>query len=74
MSVETMSMIDPVEYGKLLHAVEALEGKVSDMEADIKKLVQLADQSKGGFWVGMTIASIIGGIVTYVSNFFIAKP
>jgi hypothetical protein len=72
--VEDMSMIDPIEYGKLLHAVEALEGKVSDMEADIKKLVKLADQSKGGFWVGMTIASIIGGIITYVSNFFIAKP
>ena len=69
-----MSMIDPIEYGKLIHAVEALETKVSDMEADIKKLVQLADQSKGGFWVGMTIASIIGGFVTYISNFFMTKP
>ena len=67
-------MIDPIEYGKLIHAVEALETKVSDMEADIKKLVQLADQSKGGFWVGMTIASIIGGFVTYISNFFMTKP
>lgn len=68
-----MSMIDPIEYGKLVHAVEAMEAKVSEMESDIKKLVQLADQSKGGFWVGMTIASILGGFITYVGQFFAVK-
>lgn len=67
MSVE----IDPVEYGKLIRSVEALEEKVVEMEKDIKKLVTLADQSKGGFWVGMTIASIIGGIITFFANHFI---
>lgn len=62
--------IDPVEYGKLLHAVEELEHKVSAMESDIKELLQLANQSKGGFWVGMTIAAAIGSVLTMLSKVF----
>ncbi len=42
-----MADIDPVEYGKLVQAVENLESKVSTMEYDIKKLVAMAERSKG---------------------------
>lgn len=66
-------MIDPVEYGKLTHAVEQLEAKVSSMDADIKELLALANKSKGGFWMGMTIASFVGGIVTFVSSHLFGK-
>ena len=58
--------IDPVEYGKLLATVEGLSAKVSDMDKDIKALLELANQSKGGFWMGMTIASIFGGAITWL--------
>jgi hypothetical protein len=61
-------MIDPVEYGRLTHAVEQLEAKVSSMDADIKELLALANKSKGGFWMGMTIASFVGGVVTFISS------
>lgn len=66
-------MIDPIEYGKLVHAVEQLEVKVSSMDADIKELLALANKSRGGFWMGMTIASFIGGIVTFVSSHIFGK-
>lgn len=66
-------MIDPVEYGKLVHAVEQLEAKVSSMDSDIKELLALANKSKGGFWMGMTIASFFGGIVTFVSSHLFGK-
>ena len=33
------------------------------VKADLEKLVGLANQSKGGFWVGMSVASGVGGIV-----------
>lgn len=66
-------MIDPIEYGKLVHAVEQLEVKVSSMDADIKELLALANKSRGGFWMGMTIASFIGGIVTFVSSHLFGK-
>lgn len=62
--------IDPVEYGKLLHAVEELEHKVSAMESDIKELLQLANQSKGGFWIGMTIAAAVGRVLTMLNKVF----
>ena len=63
-----MSEIDPIEYGKLISTVDTLSRKVDSMDADIKKLLALANQSKGGFWMGMTIASLFGGILTFVGE------
>lgn len=60
--------IDPVEYGKLISTVDNLTKKVDSMDADIKALLQLANQSKGGFWMGMTVASIFGGVLTFVAE------
>jgi hypothetical protein len=68
-----MESIDPVEYGKLLAKVETLSSKVDVMEADIKTLLELANKSKGGFWMGMTIASLVGGLVTWVTNNMVFK-
>lgn len=66
-------MIDPIEYGKLVHAVEQLESKVSSMDSDIKELLALANKSRGGFWMGMTMASFFGGIVTFVTSHIFGK-
>lgn len=63
--------IDPVEYGKLLAKVEGLEAKIVGMDNDIKTLLALANQSKGGFWMGMAIASFAGGVITWVANHLI---
>jgi hypothetical protein len=65
--------IDPVEYGKLLAKVETLSSKVDVMEADIKTLLELANKSKGGFWMGMTIASLVGGLVTWITSNMVLK-
>lgn len=62
--------VDPIEYGRLISTVESLEKKVDAMEADIKSLLALANKSKGGFWMGMTIASFVGGFVTWASSHF----
>ena len=61
-----MSEIDPREFGKLEAQVEALQAEVSAMRDDIKVLLEMANKSKGGFFVGMAIASIIGGIISFV--------
>ena len=63
-----MENIDPIEYGKLLAKVEALETKIVGMDNDIKTLLALANQSKGGFWMGMAIASFAGGVIAWVAN------
>jgi hypothetical protein len=34
----------------------------------MKALLELANQGKGGFWMGMTIASIFGGVVSWLAS------
>ena len=60
-----MENLNPVEYGKLLAKVEGLEAKVNSMDSDIKELLALANKSKGGFWMGMAIASAVSGFVAW---------
>jgi len=68
-----MANIDPIEYGKLVHAVENLESKVNTMEADIKKLVAMAERSKGSLWAIMGAASVFGGFVTWIVDLVFRK-
>jgi hypothetical protein len=63
-----MSDIDARDFGKLEAQVEALQSEVHTLSKDVKALLELANKSKGGFWMGMTIASTVGGILTYVGE------
>lgn len=63
-----MSDIDPVKFGLLIGQVQTLETQVSDLQKDVKELLELANKSKGGFWAGMTIASGIGALISWVVN------
>ncbi len=63
-----MSDIDPREFGKLEAQVEALQKEVHALRDDVKQLLEMANKSKGGFWVGMSVASAIGGVITFVAD------
>lgn len=63
-----MSEIDPREFGKLEAQVEALQSEVHALRDDVKQLLEMANKSKGGFWVGMAVASAIGGVITFVAD------
>jgi len=63
-----MSEIDPREFGKLEAQVESLQAEVHALRQDIKTLLEMANKSKGGFFVGMAIASIVGGIISFVAT------
>ena len=67
--------IDPVKYGVLWQKVQDYErrfdemsAKIDKMETSIDKLVEMANQSKGGFWMGMVVVSALGSILGYVGN------
>jgi hypothetical protein len=68
-----MADINPVEYGKLVNSVENLEAKVNQMESDIKKLVAMAERSKGSLWAIMGAASVFGGFVTWMADLVFKK-
>lgn len=65
-----MDSIDPVEYGKLINRVDSLSKKVDSMDNDIKQILALANRSKGAFWVGLSVASFIGALVTVMFKSF----
>jgi len=67
--------IDPVKYGALYQKVQDYErrfdemsAKIDKMETSIDKLVEMANQSKGGFWMGMVAVSAFCSVIGYVAN------
>jgi hypothetical protein len=60
-----MDEVSAREFGRLEAQVEALQSEVRDLSRDVKCLLELANRSKGGFWMGMTIASLVGGGITF---------
>jgi hypothetical protein len=72
--------IDPVKYGVLWQKVEdyerkfdSMEKKIDAMDSDVKKLVAMAERSKGSLWALMGVASFVGGMVTWVSDVFFKR-
>jgi hypothetical protein len=62
--------IDPVKYGVLWERVTQMDKKIDKMEGQIEELLALANKGRGGFWVGMSIASMVGAVVTWVVSHF----
>ena len=61
-----MSDIDPREFGRLEAEVHSLRSQVSSLQSDVRELLELANRSKGGLWVGMSISATLGGAVSWV--------
>lgn len=64
----TETEIDPIKYGVLWERVQTMDKKIDRMERQIDQLLELANKSKGGFWMGMTIASMAGGAITWIAG------
>lgn len=72
--------IDPVKYGVLWQKVEdyerkfdSMEKKIDAMDNDVKKLVAMAERSKGSLWALMGVASVVGGIISFLTDIFFIK-
>jgi len=72
--------IDLVRYGVLWNKVEnyeqkftSMEKKIDEMESDLKKLVLMAERSKGSLWALMGVASVVGGAISILTDFLFIK-
>lgn len=72
--------IDLVRYGVLWQKVEnyeqkfdAMEKKMNAMESDLKKLVLMAERSKGSLWALMGIAGVGGSLLGWLADFLFKK-
>jgi hypothetical protein len=75
--MEVSGEIDPVKYGVLWQKVQdyerrfdVLDKKIDKMEGQLEQLVALANQGRGGFWVGMAIASSFSAAVGFLIAYF----
>ena len=64
-----MSDIDPVEFGKLVNAVENLTTSVETLERKVEELTDLAAKGRGAWWAAMGLASLIGASVHSLKDF-----
>ena len=69
--------IDPVKYGVLWQKVQdyerrfdTMEKQMEKMEDNLEKLVALANQGRGGFWMGMAFVSFISTVGGYAMSWF----
>jgi len=67
--------IDLVKYGALWQKVqdyerrfEVVDKKLDKMEHQLDELLALANKGRGGFWMGMTIASSVGAVVAWAAG------
>ncbi len=78
--MEDNGKIDLVRYGVLWNKVEnyeqkfeAMEKKMDTMDADLKKLVLMAERSKGSLWALMGVAGIFGSVFSFLADFLFIK-
>ena len=48
--------------------VQDMDRKVDKMERQLEELLALANRSKGGLWIGMSIASAFSAFVGFVAS------
>lgn len=65
--------MDERSFGRTEAQVYALEKQVDLLTLKVDTLLELANKGKGGFWMGMTMASILGAIAAWVIEHFLIK-
>jgi hypothetical protein len=68
MAEEKDGGIDLVKYGVLWQRVQDMDKKMDKMERQLEELVALANKSKGGLWLGMSIASVLSALVGFMAS------
>jgi DNA anti-recombination protein RmuC len=64
MEVLAMSDVSPKEFGALEADVRNLMQEIHLLRQDMKKMQATIDQAKGGIWVVMSVAGVIGSALT----------
>jgi hypothetical protein len=72
--------IDPYQLGVINQKVDdyqrkldAMEKKMDKMEQGLEHLIALANQGRGGFWVGMAIVSAFSAFIGFISQYITNK-
>ena len=68
-----MTDIDPIQFGELRADMRNMKDDMLKMITKLDDLTALANKSKGAFWTGMTMASLLGGLASWITAHFYFK-
>lgn len=75
-----MSEFDPYQFGVISQKVDdyqrkldGMEKKMDKMEQNLDHLIALANQGRGGFWMGMLVVSCLSTLTGWVIHYFTGK-
>ena len=66
-------MVDPVEFGQMQADVHTLKQQMTEVRADVKSLLEMANQGKGGLWMFRTAYVAAGGLLVWALEHFVGK-
>jgi hypothetical protein len=59
-----MPDINPEEFGRMKEQIEHLQKSQDALAKDMKEILAVINQSKGGFYASMALAAFISSLVT----------
>jgi len=65
--------IDLVRYGVLWNKVESMESELTEIRKDLKELLVMAERSKGSLWALMGVASVVGAVISFLTDIFFVR-
>lgn len=68
-----MNEINPREFGRLEAEVHSLRAQMTLLQNDVRELLELANKSKGGLWLGMSIAALAGSVVSWIAGHLFSR-
>ena len=73
-----MTEFDPQQFGRLEAEVAALRRELENhqrtvrhISSQVDNLVAMANRSRGAIWAGMSMATLFGGVLTWIAERFI---
>lgn len=60
--------MNDLQIGRMQGEVETLKTDVAELKRDVKTLLELANKSKGGIWAGMSIAAMLGSLISWIAT------
>lgn len=68
MEVHSIHRENQIRHDNFQREKAVQDALIQELYDDVKELLALANKGRGGFWAGMTIASMFGAVVSWVAN------
>jgi hypothetical protein len=65
-SRDTMSNIDPIEFGRMQSDVHMLKNEMGEVRRDVKELLEMANKGQGGLWMFRSMYVAAGGLLAWL--------